>query len=48
MRQSYQGLPAASSVQQAIVLAQLMILRDREVRIEPSGTFRALATLQLP
>ena len=51
MRQSYHGLPAAPSLQQSILLAQLLILREREPRAElpgETGTFRALATLQLP
>jgi hypothetical protein len=30
MQRKYYGLPAASSVEQAIILAQLMILKDRE------------------
>ncbi|HZI77385.1 MAG TPA: hypothetical protein VFD73_25755, partial [Gemmatimonadales bacterium] len=30
MHQNYDGLPAAASVEQAIVLAQLLILRDLE------------------
>jgi hypothetical protein len=32
MRQNYQGLPAAASVEQAIILAQLLILKDLERR----------------
>ena len=32
MRGTYQGLPPARSVEQAIVLAQRMILRDLEQR----------------
>jgi hypothetical protein len=32
MRGNYDGLPAAASVEQAIVLAQLLILRDLERR----------------
>ena len=30
MEHNYQGLPAAATVEQAIVLAQLIILRDLE------------------
>jgi hypothetical protein len=30
MHQNYHGLPAAANVEQAIVLAQLIILRDLE------------------
>lgn len=30
MGQSYQGLPAAATVEQAIILAQRLILRDLE------------------
>jgi hypothetical protein len=30
MEKTYDGLPAAASVEQSIVLAQLMILRDLE------------------
>jgi hypothetical protein len=30
MQQNYHGLPAASSVEQAIILAQLLILKGRE------------------
>jgi hypothetical protein len=32
MRQNYPGLPAAASVEQSIILAQLLILRDVERR----------------
>jgi hypothetical protein len=32
MQHEYRGLPAAASVEQAIVLAQLLILKDRERR----------------
>jgi hypothetical protein len=32
MRGNYHGLPAAATVQQAIVLAQLLIVRDLERR----------------
>ncbi|HZI74140.1 MAG TPA: hypothetical protein VFD73_08990 [Gemmatimonadales bacterium] len=32
MPKNYDGLPAAANVEQAIVLAQLMILRDLERR----------------
>jgi hypothetical protein len=32
MSKNYDGLPAAANVEQAIVLAQLMILRDLERR----------------
>jgi hypothetical protein len=32
MQQNYDGLPAAASIEQSIVLAQLMILRDLERR----------------
>ena len=32
MRPEYRGFPAAASVEQAIVLAQLLILRDLERR----------------
>jgi hypothetical protein len=32
MRGIYQGLPAARSVEEAIVLAQLLIKRDLELR----------------
>ena len=32
MRGNYDGLPAAASVEQAIVLAQLLILRDLDRR----------------
>jgi hypothetical protein len=31
---NYEGLPAAASVEQAIVLAQLLILRDLERRAQ--------------
>jgi hypothetical protein len=34
MRQNYDGLPAAASVEQAIVLAQLIIRRDLERRAQ--------------
>jgi hypothetical protein len=34
MQQNYDGLPAAASIEQAIVLAQLIILRDLERRAE--------------
>ena len=34
MQPNYDGLPAAASVEQAIVLAQLLILRDLERRAE--------------
>jgi hypothetical protein len=34
MQQNYDGLPAAASFEQAIVLAQLIILRDLERRAE--------------
>ncbi len=49
MQQNYDGLPAAASVEQAIVLAQLIILRDLErqavVRAEraKAGTERRAA-----
>jgi hypothetical protein len=32
MRGNYDGLPPAASVEQAILLAQLLILKDRERR----------------
>jgi hypothetical protein len=32
MQREYRGLPAAASVEQAIVLAQLLILKDLERR----------------
>jgi hypothetical protein len=32
MERNYEGLPAAASVEQSIVLAQLIILRDLERR----------------
>ena len=32
VKNGYQGLPAAASVEQAIVLAQLLILKDLERR----------------
>ena len=35
MSSNYRGLPAAASVEQAIVLAQLLILRDLERRTQP-------------
>jgi hypothetical protein len=34
MDRNYQGLPAAASVEQAIILAQLSILRDLERRAQ--------------
>ena len=34
MQPNYEGLPAAASVEQAIVLAQLLILRDLERRAQ--------------
>ena len=34
MERNYDGLPAAASIEQAIVLAQLIILRDLERRAE--------------
>jgi len=34
MERNYEGLPAAASVEQSIVLAQLMILRDLERRAQ--------------
>jgi hypothetical protein len=34
MQRNYDGLPAAASFEQAIVLAQLIILRDLERRAE--------------
>ena len=34
MQQNYSGLPAAASIEQAIVLAQLMIQRDLERQAE--------------
>jgi hypothetical protein len=34
MGSNYQGLPAAATVEQAIVLAQLLILRDLERRAD--------------
>lgn len=34
MQKNYDGLPAAASFEQAIVLAQLIILRDLERRAE--------------
>jgi hypothetical protein len=38
MGQNYQGLPAAATVEQAIVLAQLLILRDLERRAQSVQT----------
>ena len=38
MPQNYQGLPAAATVEQAIVLAQLLILRDLERRTQSVPT----------
>jgi hypothetical protein len=40
MGQNYEGLPAAATVEQAIILAQLLILRDLERRAQ-SGQPRA-------
>jgi hypothetical protein len=37
MRHNYQGLPAAASIEQAIMLAQLLILRDLERQAERIG-----------
>jgi hypothetical protein len=34
MERNYEGLPAAANVEQSIVLAQLMILRDLERRAQ--------------
>jgi hypothetical protein len=34
MQQNYEGLPAAASVEQSIVLAQIIIRRDLERRAE--------------
>jgi hypothetical protein len=36
MGANYQGLPPAANVEQAIVLAQLLILRDLERRVQCS------------
>jgi hypothetical protein len=36
MPHNYDGLPAATSVEQSIVVAQLLILRDLERRVKPS------------
>lgn len=33
MQQEYHGLPAAASIEQAIILAQLLILKDLERRV---------------
>jgi hypothetical protein len=40
MDHNYEGLPAAGSMEQAIILAQLLILRDldRRARYIPRGT----------
>jgi hypothetical protein len=43
MHQHYPGLPAAPSVEQAIILAQRLILRGCEHRVEVSGELGALA-----
>jgi hypothetical protein len=49
MQRTYYGLPAAASVEQSIVAAQRLILRDiervrrpRPARVEP-GTFPAIS-----
>jgi hypothetical protein len=38
MGQNYQGLPAAATVEQAIILAQLLIRRDLERRAQSVQT----------
>ena len=38
MPQNYHGFPAAATVEQAIVLAQLLILRDLERRAQSVTT----------
>lgn len=38
MPQNYHGLPAAATVEQAIVLAQLLILKDLERRAQSVTT----------
>jgi hypothetical protein len=38
MQRNYDGLPAATNVEQSIVLAQLIILRDLERRAEQMRT----------
>jgi hypothetical protein len=52
MPHNYDGMPAAKSVEQSIVLAQLLILRDLERRVkvnqdqpapEPAGKLRPAA-----
>lgn len=52
MQRKYHGLPAAASVEQAIIAAQRLIVRDSEgmraprpTPVEP-GTFAALAAFQ--
>ena len=52
MQRTYSGLPAAASVEQAIIAAQRLILRDiervrrpRRARVEP-GTFPAAPAFQ--
>jgi hypothetical protein len=43
MPHNYHGLPAAANVEQAIVLAQLLILRDLERRAQSGGDISASA-----
>jgi hypothetical protein len=38
MERHYEGLPAAASVQQSIILAQLQILRDLERRVRGANS----------
>ena len=38
MERRYEGLPAAATMQQSIILAQLQILRDLERRTRGAGT----------
>ena len=42
MRRNYEGLPAAANVEQAIILAQLLILKDLEKRAQAVQTDQAL------
>lgn len=45
MSTNYEGLPAAASVEQSIILAQLLILKDQERRAQSANMQRLLNDL---
>jgi hypothetical protein len=47
MAQQYEGLPAAANIEQAIILAQLLIVRDLERRAQSDPVAQLLRESEL-